>query len=328
MSSKRSVHIKKIEITDNTNDIYISDDTINKLNNNINYIDKNEKPANPKNYKSILYYSLIGGGFILIAGISLFVARKIITMGRANDPRNIQMTSLNEIGNLNNINIDEPYDNNKPPLMPIDPSLVNSEVYDEDCDNQINYLEQASTSTSEPRLNFSTSFYDGNRNNNNSNNNNNLHHFNSTPNIPKGILINNGREMNKSINDTRNSSLRINSSNSNEELSNTKKKTNKPRVTFSKGLTTMHEFLSKEWNRAIEYEGLKKETLVDLGWRNGTVVHNFNPNKEDEIKLRIGDSVIIRLAFDDGWAYAFNRNTGVVGMIPIICVKPIKPVKR
>eukprot|EP00833_Pecoramyces_ruminatium_P000129 jgi/Orpsp1_1/1174161/evm.model.c7180000049125.1 len=155
--------------------------------------------------------------------------------------------------------------------------------------NQINYLGNASSSCSEPKLNSNGKYFDDGDDNNNKNNNNNYRHFSSVPNIPKGILINRGREMNKYVNETRRSSLHINSNNSNDESCNIKKK-NKPHVTFSKGLTTMHEFMSNEWNKAIECEGLKKETLIDLGWRNGTVVHNFNPSKEDEIKLRMGDS--------------------------------------
>ena len=148
----------------------------------------------------------------------------------------------------------------------------------------------------------------------------------SAPNI-RGILVNNGRNSTNYSNDIRKSSLDVKGKKEMQSNGNPQK-ANKPRVTFSKGLTTMHEFLSNNWNKAVECEGLKKDSLIELGWHHGVVIHNFNPCKEDEIKLRVGDGVIIRLAFDDGWAYAFNRNTGVVGMIPIICVKPIKIAKK
>ena len=136
-----------------------------------------------------------------------------------------------------------------------------------------------STSSSDPALNRSMEHQMNQTNN-----------FNrkivSAPNI-RGILVNKGRDPTNYLNDIRKSSLDVKG---NQEMSvKNQQRTNKPRVTFSKGLTTMHEFLSDNWNKAIECEGLKKDSLIELGWHNGVVVHNFNPCKEDEIKLRIGD---------------------------------------
>jgi len=163
--------------------------------------------------------------------------------------------------------------------MPLEPSMTNNIVSNHHFNGRENMyqLPNASTSTSEPILN---SNIESQRNN--------LGDYNrivaSAPNIPKirGILVNRG---NDNINKSRRSSLGHESENRRSI-----QKTDKPHVTFSKGLTTMHEFLSKDWDRASECEGLKKESLISLDWHDGVVVHNFKPSKEDEIRLRTGDN--------------------------------------
>jgi len=75
---------------------------------------------------------------------------------------------------LNDINIDESY-NNRSPLMPMDPILKNNKIYEMNNDqtNQINYLGNASSSCSEPKLNSNGKYFDDGDDNNNKNNNNN-----------------------------------------------------------------------------------------------------------------------------------------------------------
>ncbi|ORY76450.1 hypothetical protein LY90DRAFT_665594 [Neocallimastix californiae] len=326
---QKCIKIKKIknkenlkEMKQDISDIYVADKAITKSNNNINKTTNDEKSIRSKNFKPILLYSLVGGGFIFITATGLFVLRRLMHISGVNNREEVQLDSFRgDLNNLPDINIDRTYNNNSP-LMRMDQVLTNNRVSNRHYNNQLSYQGYASASSSEPILNSNPEYIDTKLNNNNK-------YFSSAPNIPKGILINRGRG-NNYVNDTRRSSLGLSSKNSNRVSSSSKtsQSEKKPHVTFSKGLTTMQEFMSKEWNKAINCKDLKKETLVDLGWRNGTVVRNFNPSKEDEIKLRMGDSVIIRLAFDDGWAYAFNRNTGIVGMIPIICVKPMKISKK
>jgi len=329
---KKCSLVKKIELLEDSNEseivinknftnIYVNDDLHNNLNNNVNdnvNIDQSNSTTDKKD-NSTAVYCVIGGGFIFIATTGLFLAKKLMNSEEYEQSEEIQMDDISDLNNLNDINIDHGYYPKKT-LMPIEPSLTNNQVSNMHYNDRdaMYRLSEAPTSWSEPILNKNLSI--------NGNSIENYRNVTSAPNIPKrnGILVNRG---NNYVNDIRKSSLGINSSNL-DDMDNPKPRKVKPHVTFSKGLTTMHEFLSNEWDKAIECEGLKKDSLVNLGWYNGVVVHNFNPNKEDEIKLRIGDGVIIRLAFDDGWAYAFNRNTGVVGMIPIICVKPIKTVKK
>jgi len=295
-------------INQNVTNVYASDESSSNLSNYNNKSNNDKKPVESIIYKPVFLYSLIGSGFIILLGTGFFIAKKLMRTSDINDSEEVQMNSLEDLENLKDIRINESY-YNKPPIMPMDQLSTNNIESNSHNNNQLSYQGYASTSSSEPKLSDKDKYIDDNSNFN-------YRYPSSEQNIPKGILINK----------TRRSSLGISSDNSND--STTSKPAKNLRVTFSKGLTTMHEFMSREWNKAIECEGLGKESIIDLGWRNGTVIHNFNPTKEDEIKLRIGDNVIIRLAFDDGWAYAFNRNTGIVGMIPIICVKPMKISKK
>ena len=159
----------------------------------------------------------------------------------------------------------------------MEPSLSNNRVSNHHYNGreEMYQLPYASTSSSEPNLNGNIEPQM-----------NNIGNYNriiaSAPNIPaRGILVNRGSD---NINKSRKSSLGHDSICS----QGGSQKSNKPHVTFSKGLTTMHEFMSK----ADECEGLKRESLVNLGWHHGVVVHNFKPSKDDEIKLRIGDNGI------------------------------------
>ncbi|KAI8825013.1 uncharacterized protein EV422DRAFT_488545, partial [Fimicolochytrium jonesii] len=50
------------------------------------------------------------------------------------------------------------------------------------------------------------------------------------------------------------------------------------------------------------------------------VVYNYVPNLADEIYLYIGDPVIVKCKFDDGWGYGFNMTTKQEGSFPLACV--------
>lgn len=296
---------------DMNKNVYINNDMIDSIDNKVNdNLDNGNSSESPSNNKKIIFYGGLGGGGLIIMVTGFFIVKKLNS--DHNGPSNeLQMEHVQDFNHLNDINVDNYY-RNKNNIMPLEPSMSNKRVSNHHYNGreEMYQLPYASTSSSEPNLNDNIEPQM-----------NSLGNYNriisSAPNIPaRGILVNRGSDINKS----RKSSL------GHDSISNKggSQKSNKPHVTFSKGLTTMHEFMSK----ADECEGLKRESLVNLGWHHGVVIHNFKPNKEDEIKLRIGDNVIIRLAFDDGWAYAFNRNTGVVGMIPLICVKPAKSVRN
>jgi hypothetical protein len=52
------------------------------------------------------------------------------------------------------------------------------------------------------------------------------------------------------------------------------------------------------------------------------VVFNYVPNLSDEIFLYVGDPVIVKMKFDDGWGYGFNMTTKMEGSFPLACVAP------
>ncbi|KAI8915338.1 hypothetical protein DFJ77DRAFT_424094, partial [Powellomyces hirtus] len=52
------------------------------------------------------------------------------------------------------------------------------------------------------------------------------------------------------------------------------------------------------------------------------VLYNYVPNLVDEIYLYIGDPVIVKCKFDDGWGYGFNMTTKQEGSFPLACVAP------
>jgi hypothetical protein len=52
------------------------------------------------------------------------------------------------------------------------------------------------------------------------------------------------------------------------------------------------------------------------------VLYNYVPNLQDEIYLYVGDSVIVKAKFDDGWALGLNITTKQEGSFPLACVGP------
>ncbi|KAJ3183799.1 hypothetical protein HDU87_005915 [Geranomyces variabilis] len=52
------------------------------------------------------------------------------------------------------------------------------------------------------------------------------------------------------------------------------------------------------------------------------VMYNYVPNLVDEIYLYIGDPVIVKCKFDDGWGFGFNMTTKQEGSFPLACVAP------
>ncbi|KAI9190715.1 uncharacterized protein BJ171DRAFT_606663 [Polychytrium aggregatum] len=50
------------------------------------------------------------------------------------------------------------------------------------------------------------------------------------------------------------------------------------------------------------------------------VIYNYTANLSDEIQLNIGDTIIVKCKFDDGWAFGFNVSTSQEGSFPLACV--------
>ncbi|KAH9276362.1 hypothetical protein BASA83_001053 [Batrachochytrium salamandrivorans] len=53
------------------------------------------------------------------------------------------------------------------------------------------------------------------------------------------------------------------------------------------------------------------------------VIYEYFPNLHDEIELHVGDRVIIKTVFDDGWALGFNMVTKQEGSFPMECLAQI-----
>ncbi|KAJ1565889.1 hypothetical protein HK096_007729 [Nowakowskiella sp. JEL0078] len=52
------------------------------------------------------------------------------------------------------------------------------------------------------------------------------------------------------------------------------------------------------------------------------VAFNYVPNLSDEIYLYVGDPIIVKCKFDDGWGFGFNMTTKQEGCFPVACVVP------
>ncbi|KAJ3140123.1 hypothetical protein HK101_003555 [Irineochytrium annulatum] len=65
-----------------------------------------------------------------------------------------------------------------------------------------------------------------------------------------------------------------------------------------------------------------KPGTVDQSAETMEVVFNYVPNLSDEIYLYVGDPVVVKCKFDDGWGYGFNMTTNREGSFPLACVAP------
>lgn len=50
------------------------------------------------------------------------------------------------------------------------------------------------------------------------------------------------------------------------------------------------------------------------------VIYNYVPNLSDEVYLYVGDKIIVKCKFDDGWAIGYNMSTKQEGSFPMACV--------
>ncbi|KAJ3092961.1 hypothetical protein HDU96_002566 [Phlyctochytrium bullatum] len=55
-------------------------------------------------------------------------------------------------------------------------------------------------------------------------------------------------------------------------------------------------------------------------------VINYVPNLSDEIYLYVGDPVLVKCQFNDGWGYGLNLTTQQEGAFPLACVAPYQPL--
>ena len=58
------------------------------------------------------------------------------------------------------------------------------------------------------------------------------------------------------------------------------------------------------------------------------VIYNYVPNLSDEVYLYVGDPVLVKAKFDDGWALGYNMTTKQEGSFPLACVGPFNNGQR
>jgi hypothetical protein len=64
----------------------------------------------------------------------------------------------------------------------------------------------------------------------------------------------------------------------------------------------------------------RNSTSKDTAQKVFTVFRKHTPEYIDEIELNLGDAVIIKESFDDGWAFGLNITTNNQGSFPLICL--------
>ncbi|KAJ3403777.1 hypothetical protein HDV05_007613, partial [Chytridiales sp. JEL 0842] len=53
------------------------------------------------------------------------------------------------------------------------------------------------------------------------------------------------------------------------------------------------------------------------------VIKNYRAKLDDELDLRVGQTIIVETRFDDGWAFGHNESTGRQGVFPLQCAKAL-----
>jgi hypothetical protein len=66
-------------------------------------------------------------------------------------------------------------------------------------------------------------------------------------------------------------------------------------------------------NAAKSYEEEPGERLL--------CIHEYRANLFDELNLSPGDEIVVKVRFDDGWAFGFNLNNNQEGSFPLACLQ-------
>eukprot|EP00842_Homolaphlyctis_polyrhiza_P000615 jgi/Hompol1/1554/HPOL_005634-RA len=54
------------------------------------------------------------------------------------------------------------------------------------------------------------------------------------------------------------------------------------------------------------------------------VTTDYEPSASDELRLRVGDSIVLDLLFNDGWAKGKNESTRQEGILPVACISQLE----
>lgn len=63
--------------------------------------------------------------------------------------------------------------------------------------------------------------------------------------------------------------------------------------------------------------------LEKSNYGHNVVLHNYDPKENDELRLSIGDQVLVYEVFEDGWAYGHNISTMKQGILPLNFLDPV-----
>ncbi|KAJ3410702.1 hypothetical protein HDV05_003474 [Chytridiales sp. JEL 0842] len=74
-------------------------------------------------------------------------------------------------------------------------------------------------------------------------------------------------------------------------------------------------------------EGAETPYVVVVGYTPTPSSKDEDPALEDQLKMQVGDHVIVSEVFEDGWAVGTNLNSSVAGLFPVGVVKFDKPLK-
>ncbi|KAJ3048171.1 hypothetical protein HK097_010805 [Rhizophlyctis rosea] len=73
------------------------------------------------------------------------------------------------------------------------------------------------------------------------------------------------------------------------------------------------------WDRRSRQSSLSDDAIG----KTYNVIHPYKPVMADELELKSGDRVVLRLAYDDGYAYGTIENSEKGGVFPLACLVPV-----
>ncbi|KAJ3028074.1 UNVERIFIED_CONTAM: hypothetical protein HDU68_002526 [Siphonaria sp. JEL0065] len=108
-----------------------------------------------------------------------------------------------------------------------------------------------------------------------------------------------------------------------------RKRKNAKNSTARAGAFTPNEFNKMEDNGSYSYA---KEKAADQPSFNGSGIHNTQneiheavcnwvPTASDELSIENGDKIVLKLEYNDGWAFGVNRRIGAEGFFPLAVLK-------
>lgn len=99
----------------------------------------------------------------------------------------------------------------------------------------------------------------------------------------------------------------------------------------SSQITIVNDSIKTEINNPKLGSRIESEVLVQLFKSSGEkfiAIINYVPQNIDEIKMDIGDIIMVLKYYDDGWALGFNVISNMLGLLPLNYLKKLKPKSK